>query len=150
MIRPNETATITLGTIPPGNATDIQSSSGWRVGTAGTTGGTIEAGEAWRSMGSAPRDGTVIEIRQSYGIQPWFGLFKWVVEKGVLHCPAGGGECVPDPGGWKDATNPNRGVFGEDTMSWRPYGGSAAAYRDPTNGAQFTSQYWRTGARRGR
>lgn len=31
----------------------------------------------WQSMDTAPKNGVVIEIMNTYGIAPWYGLFKW-------------------------------------------------------------------------
>ena len=30
----------------------------------------------WQPMDTAPRDGTVVEIRQSYGVAPWYAVAK--------------------------------------------------------------------------
>ena len=32
---------------------------------------------AWRPINTAPRDGTVIEIKNNYGLAPWYDLFRW-------------------------------------------------------------------------
>lgn len=81
----------------------------------------------WRSMESAPRDGTVVEIKCSYGVAPWYGLFKWDHSWGE--------------GRW---TSPDgmSGV-GNNSIEWRPYAGDVATYTDPTGGVQNDMAYWR-------
>jgi hypothetical protein len=93
----------------------------------------------WRSMSTAPRDGSVIELRCTYGVAPWYGLFKWSNE-------------VQTPDGrrvelgkkrWTDAIDVNKGVADESSLSWRPYSGAVENYVDPTHGRQNTDRYWR-------
>jgi hypothetical protein len=50
-----------------------------KAGAWGRAGDYIKAKikERWRSMSEAPRDGTVIEIENNYGIKPWYGLFYY-------------------------------------------------------------------------
>jgi len=79
----------------------------------------------WLPIVSAPRDGTVIELKNDYGIAPWYGLHKWVVGRG-----------------WVDATDDSRGCGDGPWLSWRAYEGNPAGYIDPTNGAQETTEYW--------
>jgi hypothetical protein len=78
----------------------------------------------WSDIITAPRDGTVIETQNNYGIAPTFGLHKW------------------ERGGWKNANDPTRGVGDGPHLSWRPYTGAVKDYRDPTNGKQMTENYW--------
>lgn len=42
------------------------------------TNGTEDADSGgWQSMDTAPKDGSIIEIMNTYGLVPWYGLFKW-------------------------------------------------------------------------
>ena len=79
----------------------------------------------WQPIVTAPRDGTVIEIQNNWGVAPTFGLSKWVSKRG-----------------WVDATNENSGTMDGEHLTWRPFDGDPTAYVDPTNGAQNTQEYW--------
>jgi hypothetical protein len=79
----------------------------------------------WNNINAAPRDGTVIEIQNNWGVAPWFGLYKWV-----------GGR------GWQDAADERSSVSDGEHLSWRSYSGDLVAYVDPLNGAQDTMEYW--------
>jgi hypothetical protein len=80
---------------------------------------------AWQPIVSAARDGTVIEIKNDYGIAPWYGLHKWVSGRGWVSATDESSECGDGP--W---------------LTWRPYEGDPAQYTDPTNGAQESKEYW--------
>lgn len=87
--------------------------------------------KCWHEIDSAPRDGTVIEIKNSYGIAPYYGLYKW------------DGLC------WQSERDPSITIMtGNHDLSWRAYSGSVSDYRDPTGGAQETPEYWQDAARR--
>ncbi len=99
----------------------------------------------WQSMESAPRDATVVELRCTYGIAPWYGLFQWVQDE-WSH---------PTVWLWRSATDPRtsvgdrcRNALGgcEDNLSWRPTDQDATSYIDPTNGFQATREYWESAA----
>ena len=79
----------------------------------------------WNNIQDAPRDGTVIEIQNNYGIAPTWSLNKWI-----------------DDRGWINAKDEHSGVGDGPWLSWRPYTGSIDSYRDPTDGAQNTQNYW--------
>lgn len=121
---------------------------------------------SWRLMSSAPRDGRVIEIKNSFGLKPTYGLFMW-------------DDSGPKPGWWMqvserpDPTALPPGMVGvmpftiknmpvgssvtislrdcpiglDDknaaSLSWRPYVGEIKDYVDPTRGEQFKNRYWR-------
>jgi hypothetical protein len=80
----------------------------------------------WLDITTAPRDGTVVEIQNNWGVAPWYAVCKWV------------------PGyGWMNATDPTRGMSDGPHLSWRPYTNNRSSYVDPTHGAQNTVGYWR-------
>lgn len=81
----------------------------------------------WRPITEAPRNGTVIEIRCTYGVAPWFGLYRWITP----------------PGRWAKVGDDNFGFSEGPSFSWRPYHGVATEYVDPTGGAQDSMAYWR-------
>jgi len=83
----------------------------------------------WMPMDTAPRDGTVIEVRCTYGVAPWYGLHKWVEDRYGRR--------------WCDAVDDRKSVDEGYYLTWRPYRGAIADYVDPTNGAQNDSAYWR-------
>jgi hypothetical protein len=83
----------------------------------------------WQPMETAPRDGTVIEVRNTYGVAPTYSLAKWGM--------GFGGER------WQKATDPSSGWISESSLWWRPYAGDVSAYVDPTGGAQNDMAYWR-------
>ena len=84
----------------------------------------------WRSMDTAPRDGTIVELKCTYGVAPWYNLFRW------------------SDGRWEQHDDPSMGVSSEDSLHWRPYSGEPSAYADPTGGAQNDAAYWRSAAAR--
>ena len=84
----------------------------------------------WRNILSAPRDGTPIEIRNTWGIAPHYGLCKWVLGQG-----------------WVYANDPSASMIDGPHLDWREYAGKPEDYVDPTNGRQETVEYWRTRGR---
>lgn len=95
-------------------------------------GGTISSGASfkddWQPMASAPRDGTAIEVRCTFGVAPWYGLYHWID--------------TPFGSRWAKVGDENSGFTEDSTFMWRPYGGASKSYVDPTGGAQETSDYW--------
>lgn len=89
--------------------------------------------DGWRTMQSAPRDGTVIEFMETFGIAPWYDLYRWaVVESG-------------SSARWVNSGSSGRagnGVGEDSCLFWRPYKGNPNAYHDPTNGEQNSTSYW--------
>ncbi len=116
----------------------------------------------WRDMASAPHDGTPIEIRNTYGVAPWFGLFRWTAVghredsdctfsqkdgRPFVNCYPNGHvtEYTKSEPSWEEVSRPGHFQLCDrsETCHWRPYAGNVSAYTDPTGGAQFTSDYWR-------
>ncbi len=74
----------------------------------------------WQSMASAPRDGTVIEIRNDYGVMSSYGLYRW------------SSDGIP----WLSATQPMTG-YGHDMeqhLRWRAYSGDPTSYDEGRSG----------------
>jgi hypothetical protein len=80
----------------------------------------------WKSLNSAPHDGTVVEVLNTYGLAPTYGLFKYVKADKW----------------WQDVRKANQGIVSEVCMYFRPYNGTVSAYVDPTGGAQDSVAYW--------
>lgn len=113
-------------------------------------------------MSTAPRDGTIIELRCSYGVAPWYDLYRWTDEIQVevigYDTDAEGKWRQRDLGfetskgtrkKWVSATRPGHSMASEESLHWRPApAGSPANYVDPTNGAQKTNEYWRNACAR--
>lgn len=88
--------------------------------------------DGWQPMASAPHDGTVVEVRNNYGVAPWYGLYRWAVSE------------FDNTGHWFNAKQASHFFDHEsDTLMWRPYKGDVTAYVDPTGGAQESMAYWR-------
>jgi hypothetical protein len=92
--------------------------------TASYTGG-------WKPIATAPKTGVTVEVLQTYGIAPWYGLFKWNKDTNM----------------WQDAIDPRKGV-GEECAFWRPTQSTPTTYREPTGGAQNSVEYWCRAAHR--
>lgn len=86
----------------------------------------------WSEMASAPHDGTVIEVRCTCGVAPWFKLHRWDVEQQR----------------WADAKDPAFSFTESRGFMWRPYTDSIENYVDPTGGQQYDPRYWREAAAR--
>lgn len=93
----------------------------------------------WQPISSAPKDGTVIEVRCTYGVAPWYGLFRWTKQITI------DGATFDSPG-WHRVGDDRIGFTEDSTFTWRPYNGASSAYVDPTDGAQMTDAYWRGAA----
>jgi hypothetical protein len=102
----------------------------------------------WRPMYSAPHDGTVVEVRNTYGVAPWYGLFRWNPHVKVKAYDEKGNDVgfeYDDPKRWIDVSDGSS--FQEDKdFTWRPYAGDPRTYVDPTGGAQNSMAYWRGAA----
>ena len=97
--------------------------------------------EGWNSMDTAPRDGTWVEIKNTYGVAPWYCVARWTRED-FARCSDGTRKKfeMPDPA-W--VTPDGGGPCSEGSLHWRPYAGEVSAYIDPTGGMQNQMAYWR-------
>lgn len=104
----------------------------------------------WRDMDTAPRDGTVVELVCLYGVAPWYRLHQWTRKYSVrsIRCLSDGtqvdegmheGEGEP---AWRGVPDSSRSVDNERYLLWRPTAQTGETYRDPTGGAQDSSDYW--------
>jgi hypothetical protein len=118
-------------------------------------------GGRWRSMRDAPRDGTLIEIKNIFGVVPTYSLAKWTdkdVARGTVDyihpgtsaaltvnldgSPVETDSVTMDEPEWKRV--PDGGGYIEEThLLWRWYGGTVESYLDPTAGVQNRPEYWR-------
>lgn len=112
------------------------SGSGWvRLGGKNCSSAQAAQAGGWQATKTAPRDGTVIEIMETYGVAPWYSIYKWDSKGG----PGGKGY-------WTDALDPTGGIDDDECAYWRPYKSTERKYVDPTHGAQHTVAYeckWR-------
>ncbi len=89
--------------------------------------------DGWQPIATAPHDGTVVEVRCTYGVAPWYGIFRWTKREW-------GDE------GWVRVGDERSGFSEDPSFSWRPYAGATSSYVDPTGGAQDRPEYWRRAA----
>ncbi len=108
------------------------------------------AGGDWKPGATAPRDGTVVEIMETFGIAPWYGPFKWTTEttstESWMDDGKGHRTRIP-PQTFKtsphwEQVNGGGGVSDDECLFWRPYKKSVSGYVDPTGGAQGGVAYW--------
>ena len=79
----------------------------------------------WKPLSTAPHDGTVVEILNTYGIAPTYGLFKYDAKLQ-----------------WVQVDVKDRGLSDGNCMYWRSYTGAIDKYVDPTGGKQNSVAYW--------
>lgn len=97
----------------------------------------------WRPGKTAPRDGTAVEVMETYGIAPWYGIFKWTRDSIAT---GQDGKLVPFTSAqpqWVSVDTPGHGVSDDDCLFWRPYN-KKGKYSDPTGGSQNSVAYWCT------
>lgn len=114
--------------------------NGGGLGGFGIIGGQ-EQGD-WHSMESAPRDGTIIEVRCTYGVAPWYGIFRWTDEMSYQNQDGTTTKLKGEPR-WTKVGDDASGFTEDGTFTWRPYRNDGAAYVDPTGGFQNDPRYWR-------
>jgi hypothetical protein len=99
-------------------------------------------GDGWQPIAAAPHDGTIIEVRNTYGVAPWFGLFRWT-DKMSFRDQDGKTREMIGPPRWAQVGQDQSSFDESKDFTWRPYSGSTSAYVDPTGGAQDSPAYWR-------
>ena len=91
------------------------------------------SGSGWQLLSTAPREGSVIESLNAYGVAPTYALitynkteYSWVFvdQQYILHSGKGAG------------------LANSVCQFWRPYTGDPAKYVDPTHGQQWKTAYW--------
>lgn len=96
----------------------------------------------WRSMDSAPRDGSWVELKCTYGVAPWYCVARWTNESTALDCSTGDRiSFTAREHSWQKPDG--GGPSSESHLHWRPYAGTVENYVDPTGGAQNNMAYWR-------
>ena len=88
----------------------------------------------WRPLHEAPRGGRVVEVLNTYGVAPTYGLFRFVENS--------------EDGYWSSYDG-NSVLVSEACMFFRPFTGDPNHYVDPTHGRQFTTKYWCDAMHRG-
>lgn len=104
--------------------------------------------DGWKPVASAPRDGTVVEMLETYGIAPWFGLFRWTTD--FVSTDGKTGELIhfkSSTPNWVGVDRPGQNVSEDECLFWRPYK-PQPRYVDPTGGAQWSNAYWCAAAHR--
>jgi hypothetical protein len=109
-------------------------------------------GGGWQPIASAPRDGTAIEVLETYGVAPWYARYKWM-KKGTKYMETvmfsdGNGkqtdetmEMTEPVGRWVDTSDQHKGLSEDNCAFWRPVA-QTGEYVDPTGGAQNSVKYW--------
>lgn len=93
----------------------------------------------WQPIATAPRDGTLVELRCTYGVAPWYGLHRWADE--CLASGPDGWVSIKTKPAWVSADGKQSGSD-EAYLSWRPFEGDPGTYVDPTHGFQADPKYW--------
>lgn len=95
----------------------------------------------WRPGTQAPHDGTVVELMQTYGLAPTYGLFKWTRDIPSMEY----GKIVfytTENAVWINLDHLGMFMADSECIYWRPYRATSYKYADPTGGAQHTAKYW--------
>ncbi len=107
----------------------------------------------WKPGATAPRDGTIVETMETYGVAPWYARVKWL-KKGQTYpstittvSPDGKRKTEPyiateSAGRWMNVDNPQQGPSDDECLFWRATKQTGKTYIDPTRGAQNTTAYW--------
>lgn len=93
-------------------------------------------------MEEAPRDGTIIEVRNDSGIAPSFGLWKWSTDRS-WKSPDGSTVVIERDPTWIGVRDHKISFAESAKFTWRPWEGDPDKYIDPTGGLQNSPAYWR-------
>jgi len=91
----------------------------------------------WKPAKTAPHNGTIVEMMQTYGVAPWYGIFRWTR---VIKSQTGTFK-LPKPT-WVAVDRIGHYVDEDACLFWRPYRSIGKFYVDPTGGAQNSIAYW--------
>lgn len=108
--------------------------------SAGYSSAQLGDGRDWQPMSSAPRDGTWVELKCSYGVAPWYCVARWTNEDIAIGRDGPVKITNAEPA-WREPEG--GGPFSEGSLEWRPYRGEPEEYSDPTGGLQNSMAYWR-------
>jgi hypothetical protein len=87
------------------------------------------ADNEWRSLASAPRDGTIVELECRYGTEPWYGLHRWTNERQAIDMQTGARQlCHDAPAAWVNAQDAAKALQDGPDLRWRRYDGTVAEY----------------------
>jgi len=82
---------------------------------------------------------------ETYGVAPWFGLFKWTKDQQLQHQDEKGKVTTEtfhsETPSWISVERIGHSVTEDDCLFWRPYKGTGK-YVDPTGGSQWSVAYW--------
>lgn len=106
---------------------------------------TMGQSQGWLPISQAPRDGTIIEVRCTYGVAPWYGLYRWTSNTKFIGQDGKLFDVVMAPR-WAKVGDDSSGFTEGPTFTWRPYTRDPSAYSDPTGGLQNSAAYWRGAA----
>lgn len=116
-------------------------------------------GGGWRPISTAPRDGTIIETRDDYGVMPSYALDRWQTTMSMQMCTMNGSNLscrTVEMPVWKGGAFINiapkeaQGSYITPQLKhfvWRPFHGDPKHYVDPTNGADWKSGYEADGSK---
>src|SRR6266705_4767231 len=94
----------------------------------------------WKAVNSAPRNGTAVEMLETFGTAPTYGRFAWTRDHTSLDSEGKMVHFRASPS-WVNLDKPGFGVVENDCLFWRPYKGTGH-YIDPTNHQQDNVAYW--------
>jgi hypothetical protein len=82
------------------------------------------AESGWKTIDSAPKDGTVLEGMQTYGIAPYWSTVRFVNNH------------------WVSGIDAAISLEPSTCLMWRPLKVAVLSYQEPTLGKQDTTGYW--------
>lgn len=102
-----------------------------------------DSDDGFSAINTAPRDGSIVEIKCKYGVVPWYGLFRWS-DQGYAYGNQGLTECSGWPLGWRGGgqsagSNVDEGPY----LLWKPFVGDPSAWKDPRGEYEVSAAYER-------